>query len=440
MKKEKTVNPIEIGFLTFVLLIGALLAGIPIAIAMASIGIVGFYLISGWEATWGMMALIPWAKATHYTFAVVPLFILMGNLIYYARFGEDLYRAARNWFGHLPGGLAITTVLACTGFAAACGSSTATAATMGKIAVPEMDRYGYSRKLSLGSVASAGTLAIMIPPSIAMVLYCSLTDQPVGKMLIAGILPGLLMSFLYISMIILRVRLYPVMGPPAERVSWLERFKSLRGIWGVLAISLIVMGGIYSGIFTPTEAGALGALGAFILGIVSRRLNFPLIQQALLDTAKTMGMIFLIVIAAFIYSTQFTVSRLPQELANWVVGLNLSPLGILLCVITLYLILGTFIETIPLLFLTVPIVFPMIQALHIHPIWFGVITIECIEMGMITPPFGITLFATQASMPNSKLEHIIQGMVPFLIVDFIVLAILIAFPKTALYLPGLMAG
>jgi C4-dicarboxylate transporter DctM subunit len=440
MKKEEIVDPIEIGFLSFVLLIGALLGGIPIAIAMASIGILGYYLIAGWEATWGMMALIPWAKATHYTFTVVPLFILMGNLIYYARFGEDLYKAARNWVGHLPGGLAVTTVLACTGFAAACGSSTATAATMGKIAVPEMDRYGYSRKLSLGSVASAGTLAIMIPPSIAMVLFCSLTDQPVGKMLIAGILPGLLMSSLFITMIILRVWLYPVMGPPAEKASWSVRFKSLTGIWGVLAISFVVMGGIYTGVFTPTEAGALGALGAFVFGIASRRLNFQSILHALLDTAKTMGMIFLIVIAAFIYSTQFTVSRLPQELANWVVGLNLSPLGILLCVITLYLILGTFIETIPLLFLTVPIVFPMTQAIHIHPIWFGVITILCIEMGMITPPFGITLFATQASMPNSKLEHIIQGMVPFLIVDFIVLAVLIAFPQVSLYLPGLMTG
>ncbi len=434
------MSPIEIGFLSFLLLIGALLGGIPIAIAMASIGIVGFYLISGWDATWGMVALIPWAKATTYTFTVVPLFILMGHLIYHARFGEDLYKTARNWVGHLPAGLAVTTVLACTGFAWACGSATATAATMGRIAVPEMDRYGYHRRLSLGSVASAGTLAIMIPPSIAMVLYCSVTDQPVGKMLIAGILPGLLMAFSYISMLILRGRLNPIIGPPAEKASWSIRFQSLQGIWGVLTISLIVIGGIYSGVFTPTEAGGLGALGALILGIASKRLRFESILQALLDTAKTMGMIFLIVIAAFLFSTQFTVSRLPQELANWVVGLNLSPTGLLICVIALYLILGTFIETIPLIFLTVPIVFPTILSLDINPLWFGIITIHSIEMGMITPPFGITLFATQASVPGSKLEHIIQGILPFLICDFIALTILVAFPKISLCLPSLMTG
>lgn len=439
MKKGKILSPIEIGFLTFLLLIGAMLAGVPIAIAMASIGIVGYYLIAGWDPTWGMMALIPWAKATHYTFTVCPLFILMGNLIYYARFGEDLYKAARSWVGHFPAGLAVTTVLACTGFAWACGSATATAATMGRIAVPEMDRYGYHRRLSLGSVASAGTLAIMIPPSIAMVLYCSVTDQPVGKMLIAGIFPGLLMAFSYISMLILRGRLNPTIGPPAEKSSWSARFHSLKGIWGVLVISMLVIGGIYLGVFTPTEAGALGALGALIIGVASKRLPFPLILQALLDTAKTMGMIFLIVIAAFLFSTQFTVSRLPQELAIWVVGLNLSPTGLLICVVALYLILGTFIETIPLIFLTVPIVFPMILEMEINPLWFGIVIIHATEMGMITPPFGITLFATQASVPDSKTGHIIQGIFPFLVCDFIVLSILVAFPKITLLLPGLMA-
>lgn len=434
------MDPILVGVLSFLLLIAALLAGIPIAVAMATIGALGFALISGIDGLLGMMAVIPWSKATHYTFTVVPMFILMGNLIFTARFGEDLYNVARKWVGHLPGGLAVTTILACTGFAAACGSSTASAATMAKIAVPEMDRYQYSRKLSLGSVASAGTLAIMIPPSIAMVLYCSITNQPVGKMLIAGILPGLLMSFLYIMVTILLCRRYPERGPAAERASWRERFYSVYKVWGVVAISLVVILGIYLGIFTPTEAGAMGSLGAFILGVASGRLNLQRIKDALLDTAKTTGMIFLIVIAAFLFSTQFTVSQLPQALSTWVIGLGLPPLAVVIAVIVMYLIMGTFMETIPLLFLTVPIVFPMIQSSHVDPIWFGVITILCIEIGMITPPFGITLFATQASIPGSKLEDIIRGMVPFLVVDMIVLVILLAFPSISLFLPSLMKG
>jgi C4-dicarboxylate transporter DctM subunit len=432
------MDPILVGVLSFLALIIALLAGVPIAAAMATIGMVGFGLISGWEGMLGMLAVIPWSKATHYTFTVVPLFILMGNLIFTSRFGEDLYNVARKWVGHLPGGLAVTTILACTGFAAACGSSTASAATMAKIAVPEMDRYRYSRKLSLGSVASAGTLAIMIPPSIAMVLYCSITNQPVGKMLIAGVLPGLLMSLSYILVTIFRCRRNPETGPSAERAPWRERFRSLHRVWGVLTVSLIVMVGIYLGVFTPTEAGAMGSLGAMVLGVASGRLDLRRIKDALLDTAKTTGMIFLIVITAFIFSTQFTVSQLPQALSTWVIGLGLPPLAVVVAVIIMYLIMGTFMETIPLLFLTVPIVFPMIQSSHVDPIWFGVITILCIEMGMITPPFGITLFATQASVPGSRVEDIIRGMVPFLAMDVVMLAMLIAFPKISLLLPGLM--
>ncbi len=432
------MNPILIGALSFVFLMMALVIGVPIAVSMAVIGIVGYYMIAGLDATMGMVALIPWAKATHYTFTVVPLFIFMGSLIFYAGFGKDLYESARKWVGHLPGGLALTTVLACTGFAAACGSSTATAATMGKIAVPEMDRFGYDRRLSLGSVASGGTIAIMIPPSIAMILFCSVTDQPISKMLIAGIFPGLLMALSYMTMITLRARLNPSIAPPGDRSAWDQRFKSLGKIWGVAAISMLVLGGIYFGIFTPTEAGSLGACGALLLGVATHRLNLHSILQALMDTVKTMGMIFIIVIAAFMFSAQFTISRLPQELAGWVLGTNLPPIVVLLWILALYLVMGTFVETIPLIFLTVPIVFPMTVALDINPIWFGILTIHCIEMGMITPPFGITLFATKASMPDARLEHIIKGMVPFLLADAVVLIILIIFPKISLFLPDLM--
>lgn len=432
------MNPILIGAFSFVLLMIALVVGVPIAVAMSVIGIAGYYLIAGLEATMGMVALIPWAKATHYTFTVVPLFIFMGSLIFYAGFGKDLYDCARKWVGHLPGGLALTTILACTGFATACGSSTATAATMGKIAIPEMDRFKYDRRLSLGSVASGGTIAIMIPPSIAMILFCSVTDQPISKMLIAGIFPGLLMAFSYMSMIMLRVHLNPDLAPPGTRSNWGERFKSLGKIWGVAVISMMVLGGIYFGIFTPTEAGSLGAFGALLLGVITRRLNMRSIMQALMDTVKTMGMIFIIVIAAFIFSSQFTISRLPQELAGWVLGTNLPPIIVLLWILALYLAMGTFIETIPLIFLTVPIVFPMTVALDIHPIWFGILTIHSIEMGMITPPFGITLFATKASVPDARLEDIIKGMVPFLMADAVVLIILIMFPKISLFLPDLM--
>jgi len=434
------MDPILTGILSFVFLMMALMAGIPIAVGMASIGIVGFYLIGGFDATLTMVSLIPWAKATHYTFTVVPLFILMGSLIYYAGFGRDLYEAARKWVGHLPGGLSATTILACTGFAAACGSSTATAATMGKIAVPEMDRSGYDRRLSLGSVASGGTIAIMIPPSIAMILLCSVTDQPISKMLIAGIFPGLLMALSYITMVIIRAWRNPRFAPRGPRFTWRQRFSSLGSIWAVAVISLIVLGGLYFGFFTPTESGGIGSLGALILGVATKRLDWQAFVSALLDTVRTMGMIFLIVIAAFMFSTQFTISRLPQELANWVLGMNLSPIMVLLWILMLYLVMGTFVETIPLIFLVVPIVFPMTLALGINPLWFGILTIHCIEMGMITPPFGITLFATKASMPDARLDDIIKGMIPFLCCDAIVAVMLIVFPKISLFLPSLMKG
>lgn len=432
------MNPILVGLLSFIFLMIALVSGAPIAVAMSVAGIAGYYLIAGAMPTLGMLQLIPWAKSTQHTFIVVPLFILMGSFIYYADFGKDLYDSARKWIGHLPGGLALTTVLACTGFAAACGSSTATAATMSKIAVPEMDRFGYSRRMSLGCVASGGTVAIMIPPSIAMILFCGVTDQPVSKMLIAGILPGLLMSSVYVAMILVRTTLNPAIAPPGPRSGWGPRFSSLSKVWAIVAVSLIVLGGIYFGVFTPTEAGALGASGALVLGVVTGRLGLHAIFLALMDTVKTMGMIFIIVIGAFIFSSQFTISRLPQELAGWVLGTNLPPLAILAWILGLYLVMGTFIETIPLIFLIVPIVYPMTRQLGIDPIWFGILTIQCIEMGMITPPFGITLFATKAAIPDARLENIIHGMLPFLAMDGLVLVILIIFPKIALFLPDLM--
>ena len=432
------MSPVLVGVVSFAVLIITLLVGVPIALAMAVIGIAGYFVITGGVPTLGMVALIPWAKATRYTLTVCPPFILMGNLIFYAGFGEDLYRAARRWAGHLPGGLAVTTVLACTGFAAACGSATATAATMGRIAAPEMKKFGYDQRLSLGCVASAGTLAIMIPPSIAMVLYCSMTEQSISKMLIGGIFPGLLMALSYITMIVVRTRINPNLGPAVPRASWLDRFKSLRTVWGIVAISIIVLGGLYTGVFVPTEAGSLGALGALIVGLTTRRLNMRLILHALLDTARTIGMIFLIVIGAFMFSAQFTVSRLPQELAAWVMGLDVPVLVVLIGLLLMYLIMGTFMETIPLLFLTVPVIFPMTVSLGIHPIWFGILIIHATEMGMISPPFGITLFATKASVPEASMGTIIQGIIPFLMADIVVLSILVAFPQIPLFLPSLM--
>ena len=432
------MSPEFLGLLCFAALIVLIFSGIPVAFAMAITGIVGLWMVSGWQSASALLGMVPWDKVTVYSFTVIPLFVFMGNLFYHADFGRELYSAARKWLGHWPGGLAQATVLGNAFFGAACGSTVAAAATFSKVAVPEMLKYKYDKSLATASVAASGTMASMIPPSIAMVLYAMVTEQSVGKLLIAGILPGLLEACSYIVQIGIRCRLNPRLGAAMKPSSWKERIFALKDVWSIGFIILLVMGAIYSGICTPTEAGALGACGALAIGVLSRRLNIISIWQSMLETAKTVGMIFAIIACAFIFNSMVAVTQLHMMAVEFVTALPIPPMGILICIMVLFLILGTFMSGLAILFLTMPVLFPVVISMGWHPIWFGCLFVQIHEMGMITPPFGITLFAVRASLPDVSMQDILRGILPFNIADCIVLGLMIAFPQISLFLPNAM--
>lgn len=442
MEKQRgnVMSPALIGLLSVFALLLLIFFGMPVAFATALVGIAGIWIITGWQATASIISIIPWEKVTIYTLTVTPMFVVMGNLTFHSGFGRDAFQSARQWVGQFPGGLAQATVLGSAFFGAATGSTVAAAATMGRIAVPEMQRYGYSPALATGAVAAAGPLAAMIPPSIGMVLFGMVTEQSVGKLLIAGYIPGFLNALVFMGVIFLRCWRNPSLGDSMPAVSWKERLLAIRGLGGIFVLSLFVMGGIYTGVVTPTEAGALGAAGALLLGFATRRLNLRSLWASLLDTANTVGMIFATLIGAFLFNALFALTRLPQMSANFISALPVSPIGILIAIMVFYIILGTFMDPIAMLFLTMPTIFPIAVAMGWNPIWFGILFIHVYEIGMITPPFGLTLFATKAVVPDVSMEDIIRGIVPFLLADIVVLALFITFPDIILFLPNTMKG
>ena len=432
------MDAILIGVYSLIVLLILLILGMPVAFAMAVVGFVGYWIVGGLDASFQVIGMIPWEKVTTYTFTVVPLFVLMGNLAFHCRFGREVFETGRQWVGHFPGGLAQATVVGSAFFGAATGSTIAAAATMAKIAVPEMKKYGYEDGLAVSAVAASGTMASMIPPSVAMALYGMVTEQSIARLLIAGILPGLLMAFSYLSQIYLRCYLNPKLGPAMSRATWKARFLSLKGILGIGTIFLIVMAGIYTGVCTPTEAGALGAAGTLVLGFATRRLKISSLWESLLDTAKTVGMIYAIAVGAFIYNGLIAVSQLPDVSAAFISSLPLPSMGILISIMIFYLILGTFMDGIAILFLTMPTIFPIAVSMGWDTIWFGILFIHVYEMGMITPPFGLTLFACQAVLPSVDSKAIMYGRIPFIFSDICVLALLLSFPQIATFLPSLM--
>lgn len=427
-----------IALFSFVFLLLLLAMGIPVAFAMAIVGFLGFWAISGETASLGMLGMVPFSSIAIYTFTVMPMFVLMGQLAFHAGFGKDVYWVARQWLGHLPGGMAIATIFGCAIFGAASGSSIAATVTVGKIAAPEMEKFGYNQRLAAGSICAGGPLDAMIPPSILMVIYGVCTETSIGKLLIAGFLPGILAAILMAIQVILRVGWNPSLGRPLKGVSWRERFVSLKGIWSIALAIMGCIGSIYTGVCTPTEAGALGAFTIFVIGIAARRLNARAIWESLLETMRVVGMIFAIVMGAFIFNYQFTVSGLPYKAAAFIEQLQYTPLLILAAIMLLYIVLGCFLDTAAMLFLTLPVIFPITQKLGFDPIWFGVLIVQVCEIGMITPPFGLTLFATKSVMPHVETMEIAKGAFPFLICHFINLILLIIFPQISLFLPSFM--
>jgi tripartite ATP-independent transporter DctM subunit len=340
--------------------------------------------------------------------------------------------------GRFRGGLAMATVCACAGFAAVCGSSLATGATMGMVAIPEMDKYKYDQRLSTGCVAAGGTLGILIPPSIGFVIYGILTEESIGRLFMAGILPGILLAFLFILAIFVQCKINPNMGPRGESTTWGTKIRSLSGTWGILLLIFIVMGGLYMGIVTPTEAAGVGAFGSFIISLLKRKLSPRSFIQCLMDTGKTTAMIFLIIIGANIFSSFLGLAKIPMGLADLIAGLELPKTVILAAIILVYIIMGCVMDCYAIMILTVPIIFPVIEAMQFDPIWFGVLMVIVLEVGLITPPVGLNVFVLKAAAPNVPMTTIFRGIWPFLVAALLSIVILIIFPQIALFLPSRM--
>lgn len=407
-----------------------------IAFATAFCGFVGLWILRGYTPAATLASMIPHGHLAVYPLLVLPLFILMGYFAYYAGITRDLYWTARQWLGHLPGGLAIATIFGSAGFAAACGASTASAAVMGRIALPELKKFGYDDKVSAGCVAAGGTMATMIPPSVLLVIYGFIAEESIGALLLAGFLPGLLEAFSYSLLLFLRFKVNPSLGPPMERVPWADRVKSLKGVWGIVTLVVLVMGAIYAGIATPTEAAAVGAGGALLLALP--RLSKGKFKSAMLETAQATSMIFAIVAGVLIFVHFLGFTGMPAQLAESIVQIDAKPIVILVAVLALYLVLGMFLDGIGMLLLTVPIILPAIKALGVDPIVFGVLVVRMVEIGLITPPVGLNVYVLKGVAPHISMSNMFRGCGWFVFVDLINVAILITFPQIILFIPQTM--
>lgn len=437
-KEAWTVDRSTLGMIIICVLVILLFSKTLISSALALVGFLGMALLSGVKSGLGLMGTIPYSTTANYSMCVVPFFLLMGVLAYHAGLSRSLYQTAYKWLGQLRGGLAMATVTACGGFAAVSGSSLATAATMGTVALPEMKRYRYAPTLAVGSIAAGGTIGILIPPSTMLIIYGILTEQSISKLFFAGFLPGMLSVIYYLVVIYILTLRKPSLGPPGARVSWGDRLTSLKDTWLVIALFLLIMGGLYTGIFTPTEAGAVGASAVLGISLLNRKMTWPNLLSSLLETGETTAMVFAILIGTTIFGRLLSATQLPMELASFVVGLPVPPWVVLLTIIAFYFVFGCIMGTLPLIVLTVPIFFPVIQALSYDPIWFGIVIVMVSEIGLITPPVGMNVFIIKGVAKDVPLSTIFRGIFPFLGADIARLATIIIFPQIALYLPNLI--
>ncbi len=434
------MSPLTAGIIGIGLLFLLFACGMPIGFVMALVGLIGYVYLGSLDAGLNILGLTFYAGGTSYTLSVIPLFVLMGQFAAHAGLSRDIYHTVERWMGHQRGGLAMATIGACAGFAAISGSSVATAATMGTVALPEMKKYKYGEALATGTVAAGGTLGILIPPSATFVFYAILTEQSVGKLFIAGILPGIVLAALFMLTIYIHVRLDPDIAPRGERASLREKIVALKGIWGIVVLFLLVMGGIYTGVFTPTEAAGIGAFGSFVFAMGKRQVKWENFTASLAQTAQTTAMIFIIIIGAYIFGFFLAVTRIPSELADFMAGLQVSRYVILAAVVLLYTILGMFLEGFATLVLTIPIIQPLMVNLGFDPIWFGVMVIIMMEMSLITPPVGVNVFIIKGVAKDVPMYTIFRGIWPFWVAMLVCLVILSAFPQIAMFLPNTMKG
>lgn len=431
------MSPVVIGLIGVAALLILLCAGMWIGFAMMLVGFLGFAYLASFDAALGVLATVPYSTVSQYVIAVVPLFLLMGAIVSNTGIGADLYHTGYKWLGRMPGGLAMATICACAGFAAICGSSMATAATVGKVALPEMERFKYDPKLATGCTASGSTLGILIPPSLAFIAYGILTEQSIGALFMAGIIPGLLLSALFILTIFILTKRHPQIGPAGPKTTFREKVISLKYTWAIFLLFILVIGGIYVGIFTPSEAGAIGAFGAIIVTVVGRRFTLKGFSTALLEAGQICAMVMLLFIGAMIFMRFLAISKLPFELASFIEGLNFHPYVIFGVIVVFYIILGMFMDVMSAVVLTIPIIYPAAMSLGFDPIWFGVVTVIIIEMGLITPPVGMNVFVL-SSVTDVPLRTIYRGVFPFVLAMIFCIILITIFPRLVLFLPGIM--
>jgi tripartite ATP-independent transporter DctM subunit len=432
------MDPTTVGLIGLAILVIALFSRMPVGFVMALVGFLGFSYLVSLEGGLRLFAKDIFVIFSSYSLTVIPLFILMGQIAFHAGISRRLYDSAYTFLGHFPGGLAMATIGACAGFAAICGSTNAAAATMATVALPEMKRYKYSMELATGSVAAGGSLGILIPPSVIFIVYGIMTQQSIGKLFAAGILPGILLSILFILTIYIRVRIKPVLGPPGPKTSLREKLQSLSGVIEMLLIFGLVMGGLFKGFFTPTEAGAAGAFITLMLAVGRRHISWEKFLVAIWESVRISCMVLVIVAGATVFGHFLAVTRIPYILADWVAGLPLPPWAIMGLIISIYLIGGCFMDSLAMILLTIPIFYPVAVNLGYDPIWFGVIIVLITEMGVITPPVGVNVYVVSGVAKDVPLEVIFKGVLPLLGALIVCNIILIIFPQIALFLPSLM--
>jgi len=432
------MSPVQIGILGCVLLFILLAASMPVAFAMAIVGFSGFAMVVSPDAAMSMITLDLYDTFSSYSLTVIPLFVLMGQVAFHAGISRRLFNAAYHWLGAMPGGLAMSTVGACTAFGAICGSGPATAATMASVALPEMKRYKYSMELGCGAVAAGGSLGMLIPPSVVFIVYAIMTEQSVGKLFIAGIVPGILIALLFCLTIYINCRRRPELGPAAQRFSWGAKFASLTGVLETLILFVVVIGGMFGGFFTPTEAAAIGAAGTIVIALVKRQLSWKKLIRSLQETVRTSCMVMIIVTGAVIFGHFLAVTQIPVKLASFLAGLPLPGWTVMGLVILFYLLAGCFVDALGLILLTIPIFYPVVMQLGYDPIWFGVIIVVVTQMGVISPPVGVCVYVVSGIERDVPLQTIFRGALPFLAALVLAAIILIAFPQLCLFLPNLV--
>ena len=431
------MDEFQIGLIGSGVLIFLVLIGVRVVYACALVGLLGLVSIVGWAGGAGNAGMIPYAKGTLYPLSVLPMFILIGFLAYHAGMTQSLFDAARKWFGWVPGGLAVATVFATAGFAAVSGASTATAAVFSRVAIPEMLKYGYSQRLAAGVVAAGGTLASLIPPSAILVIYAIIVEESIGRLLIAGFIPGIVSAIIYAGLIVFMASRNPELGPAVKGFTWNERMKSLPGTFPVLFVVFIIFFSMYTGTATPTEAGAIGSMVVFVMALWGG-MKLNTLKGALLETARLTVMIFSLVWGVLIFVRFMGFAELPAAFAEWVVALPFPPVVTMICILMFYVILGMFMDAIGMLLLTLPVVYPAVIGLGYDPIWFGIVVVKMCEVCLITPPIGLNCYVVAGVRPDIPLQEVFKGIGPFFIADVITLGVFLAWPELITWLPDQM--